>query len=56
MLRNLRSLEADICKLRSKEEVRMSLLQAEMQLVQHEENMLDIRKQHTMRNRVAGLI
>ena len=31
--------------LRSKEEVRMSLLQAEMQLVQHEENMLDIRKQ-----------
>ena len=28
-----------------KEEVRMSLLQAEMQLVQHEENMLDIRKQ-----------
>ncbi len=31
--------------LRAKEEVRMSLLQAEMQLVQHEENMLDIRKQ-----------
>ena len=31
--------------LRSKEEVRMSLLQAEMQLVQHEENMLDIREQ-----------
>lgn len=31
--------------LRSKESARMSLLQAEMQLVQHEENLLDIRKQ-----------
>lgn len=31
--------------LRSKEGVRMSLLQAEIQLVQHEENLLDIRKQ-----------
>lgn len=31
--------------LRSRESARMSLLQAEMQLVQHEENLLDIRKQ-----------
>lgn len=31
--------------LRSKENARMSLLQAEMQLVQYEENLLDIRKQ-----------
>ncbi|WP_418698561.1 HlyD family secretion protein [Bacteroides sp.] len=31
--------------LRSQESARMSLLQAEMQLVQHEENLLDIRKQ-----------
>ncbi|MEL5893751.1 HlyD family efflux transporter periplasmic adaptor subunit [Bacteroides sp. GD17] len=31
--------------LRSRETARMSLLQAEMQLVQHEENLLDIRKQ-----------
>ena len=31
--------------LRSKEEVRMILLRAENAVVQHEENMLDIRKQ-----------
>lgn len=31
--------------LRSKENARMNLVQAEMQLVQHEENLLDIRKQ-----------
>lgn len=31
--------------LRLEESARMNLLQAEMQLVQHEENLIDIRKQ-----------